>query len=283
MRTPGDGEPLGGRRYLNIQSDWPGEFQVSGLSWFQSANELTVATEGSIMESLPFDDIDLLIFSVTTPLADAVCATACGCWSDAADLWFLVSEDPRYRIIATECGFEAAVLAGEFDLAEYFRIHNGHLADSGVFTESRWTELVSIKAKRTRFFTRTIENTRFGIAPAPVAELIDLRLFKRAIHQVFAHGSYRRGSSDAVRLLAHCYSGLGFHAALIALQSRHPRAFSTPDLRLRYEEASRLNAMRAKATPQIFSHFLHSHPTGLKLSELLDSQGHTRSRIDPGP
>ncbi len=232
------------------------------------------------MELAPFDAIDLLILSASVPLADAVCATACGCWSDAADLWFLISENPRYRVIATECGFEAAVLAGEFDLAEYFLVQNRHLADSGVFTEPRWIELGTLKASRKRLFLRTVDRARIDGRPASIAELIELRLFKRAIHQIFADGSYRRKLGASARWLAQCYSGLGYHASLIALRARHPLALATPDFMKRCEEAGRLETMRTTATPQIFAHFLNMHPAGAKLSALLEGHDFSRSCVD---
>ncbi len=253
---------------------------MSELSRSLSASGLTVATEVTVIESVQFDAIDLLILSASVPLADAVCASACGCWSDAADLWFLISENSRYRLIATECGFEAAVLAGEFELAEYFHVHNRHLADTGVSTEPRWIELVGLKARRKRLFLRTIEKTRIQRRPPSIAELVELRLFKRAIHRIFVDGSHRRIHDASARLLAKCYSGLGYHASLIALQACHPRALATPDLKKRCEEAWLLETMRTKAASEIFAHFLNVHPAGAKLSALLEWDDFPRSLGD---
>ena len=57
------------------------------------------------------DEIDLILLNLATPVVDAVCATACGCWSEAVDYWFDVVRDPRFGRLASACrqGVESVV------------------------------------------------------------------------------------------------------------------------------------------------------------------------------
>ena len=50
------------------------------------------------------DRVDLLLLSVRTPLADAVCASVCSRWREASDLWLDVFREDRYRTLSALCG-----------------------------------------------------------------------------------------------------------------------------------------------------------------------------------
>jgi hypothetical protein len=148
----------------------------------------------------------------------AMCATVCGEWSRASDLWFEVSYIDTWRSVAVVCGAEAALHAGFLDLAEYFYIHlHDPLPDRA---EKLRKASVQVKEARTAYYQRCIE-AGHQVA-LPPRELIGLRMHRLAINALIKSDLYRDNFSKCARLLLKSYEALGANRAALEVLHRLP-------------------------------------------------------------
>ena len=110
---------------------------------------------------LSLEPVDLLLLSVKAPLSDAVSATVCARWREAADLWLDVYRQPAYRPLAARCGLEATLKAGLYDLAQYFHIGLNDAPSLPDFLAEPWRQSLPIRRDRARFHSeRAIASSR---------------------------------------------------------------------------------------------------------------------------
>jgi hypothetical protein len=201
---------------------------------------------GSGIRSAVSVGLDLVLLNLRTPVVDAVCATVCGEWFEAADLWFEVYRDPPLRPLAAQCGAEASLYAGLLDLAEYFYLGLSDPAAMPPFVRALREKNEPIRAARMAYYGRWLERRakdRGGTAKG--AELMRLHFYREAVRHFLVLPPAERDSPTAFALLARAYAMLGAHASLIALCESRGEGLDDPALAPMVERAKRLRARQA--------------------------------------
>jgi len=222
------------------------------------------------------DRVDLLMLSVKAPLADAVCATVCLRWREAADLWLDVYREPSYQPLAAQCGLEATLRAGLYDLAQYFHIGLAEAPSLPDFLTEPWRQSLPIRRNRARFYARQInpgqaEGGSQTETRRLTQHLVDLHLYREAIRGIFRRRLYQTNPGAAVPLLAACYSALGEHEALIALRRSRRWYFGGRGGRSMLENAETCLGRASMGPVENVLEFTKSHPAGALLARLLEA------------
>jgi hypothetical protein len=217
------------------------------------------------------EPIDLLMLSVRAPLADAVCATVCRRWREAADLWLDVIREPHYAPLAAHCGLEASLNAGLYDVAQYFHVMIDDNSRMPEFLSEPWRKSLPIRRSRARLYAEKSEISFRAATHGATQRLVDLRLYREAVRDIFARRVYQTNPIGAVRLLAACYFALGEHEALIGLHRSRRWCFGGPAVRSMLENA-KVCLSRADLGPvENTLWFARSHPAGALLAPFLDA------------
>jgi hypothetical protein len=211
------------------------------------------------------DRLDLLISGIRAPLVDAVCATVCDRWREAADLWLDVCRVLAYRPLAAACGLEASLHAGLYDLSQYFQLHVDGSPAAPDFLAEPWRRSLTIRRNRARFYSSPAGNVSTGDARGEPRRLADLHLYREAIHL------FRRDRQAAIPLLTECYFALGEHEALLALHRTHREYFVDRDVQAMLASAENGLARAAMGPVENTEDFLRRHPMGARLAPLLAS------------
>ena len=214
------------------------------------------------------------MLSIKSPLADAVCATVCCRWREGADLWLDVFREPRFKALSARCGLDAALNAGLYDLAQYFHVHLDEDPSLPDFLAEPWRQSLPIRRNRVRFYARWNCNDPVqASSPADVRAtaryLVDLRLYREAIREIFRGRFYSSDPGAAVPLLALCYSALGEHEAFMALRVSRRWYFRGPTVRAMLQNAREGLARAERGAVENVLEFTRSHPAGPLLAPCL--------------
>ena len=205
-------------------------------------------------------EIDPVLLNLRVPVIDAVCATVCGEWFEAADLWFEVYREPRLRPLAAGCGAEASLYAGLLDLAEYFYLGFGDRAATPPFIGALREKNEPIRAARMTYYGR--ERRHRASAPGAGGELMRLHFYREAIRHFLVMPPAERDSPVSVRLLARAYAMLGAHASLIALHETRGEILDQATLGPMVERARRLLVRQGDPPAKNVQRFQQQHPAG---------------------
>ena len=195
-----------------------------------------------------------------TPLIDAVCATICGQWFEAADLWFEVYHDPRFHLLAAQCGAEASLRAGLLDLAEYFYLGLGDLAEAPAFVRILREKNGPIRSARMAYYGRRLNGRAKGAVGG--GELMRLHFYREAVRYFLVLAPAERDSSAVVPLLARAYALLGAHASLIALYESQAGRLDDADLTVLVARARRLLIRQSDPPLTNVQRFQQQHAAG---------------------
>jgi lipopolysaccharide biosynthesis regulator YciM len=216
---------------------------------------------------------DLIRLDLRAPLVDAVCASVCDVWCEAADLWLEVSQHAPYRALAMQCGAQASLNAGLLDLAEYFLIGLRDLPDMPAFLAVLWARQVPVREARIKHYSRIIDAAPARIARCDGREFMRLHLYREAIHQFLADGAFGRNPRLATPHLARAFYRLGAHASLIDLSQRAATHMTAPELTTMVERARRLLKRRGEPPALNLARFQEQHPAGAALTRIIDALG----------
>ncbi|MEO8927808.1 MAG: hypothetical protein ABI306_11670 [Caulobacteraceae bacterium] len=204
--------------------------------------------------------VDPVLLNLRTPVVDAVCATVGGQWFEAADLWFEVYRDPRFRLLAAQCGAEASLYAGLLDLAEYFYLGLGDLAATPDFVIALKEKNAPIRSARMAYYGRGRDGHAKG--PDAGAELMRLHFYREAVRRFLVLAPAQRDSPPTLVMLARAYAMLGAHASLIALHETRGEVLEGADLTPMVERARRLLARQSDPPIKNMQRFQQQHPAG---------------------
>ena len=218
-------------------------------------------------------ELDLVRLNLRAPLVEAVCATMCSDWSEAADLWLDVGRDPDCRALAAQCGLQAALTAGLMDLAEYFYIGVGGLSEMPGYLSDLWTKQSSIRAARVRFYSEGIGGAGGRRRGAPARELMRLHLYREAIREIFVSQDFRNKPKESLPLLARAYFMLGAHTSLMGLYNAYKIHLQDADSTAIVQRAERLLSRRAEPPARNLMRFQEQHPAGAELGALIELRG----------
>ena len=216
-------------------------------------------------------DLDAIVWNPRAPLIDAVCATVCGEWFEAADLWFEVYRDRRLRPLAAQCGAEASIYAGLLDLAEYFYLGLGDPAQAPGFVRDLREENEPIRLARMAYYGRRLDGRARG--PARGGELMRLHFYREAVRCFLVLPPAERDTPRVLALLARAYSMLGAHASLIALHETQGARLAKADLGAKVARARRLLARLADPPLNNVHRFQRRHPAGPLFTAIVEGGG----------
>ena len=215
--------------------------------------------------------VDLLLLSVKAPLSDAVGATVCGRWREAADLWLDVYREPAYRSLSARCGLEATLNAGLYDLAQYFHICLSDAPSLPDFLREAWRQSLPIRRDRARFHAGRTDASSGPGPRAAARRLVDLRFYREAIREIFQRRLFQIDRGAAVPLLAECYFRLGEHEALVALHRSQRLFFTGAGIREMLRNTRAAMAREALGPVQNALDFAQRHPAGHLLAPFLEA------------
>lgn len=204
--------------------------------------------------------LDLILLNLRTPLIDAICATVCGEWFEAADLWFEVYRDPRFRPLAAQCGAEASLYAGLLDLAEYFYLGLGDLSEAPAFVRLLREKNEPIRAARRAYYGHRQEGRAMG--PEKGGELMRLHFYREAVRHFLVLAPADRDSPTVLSWLARAYAMLGAHASLIALHESQRGRLEDADLAVVLARARRLLTRQSDPPLTNVQRFQQQHAAG---------------------
>ncbi len=220
---------------------------------------------------LLLEPVDLLLLSATAPLSDAVSATVCARWGEAADLWLDVCRQDVYLPMAARCGLEATLQAGLYDLAQYFHTRLDDTSSLPDFLAEPWRQSLPIRRDRARHHAERRDAPLRPGSLQVTRRLVDLRFYREAIGDIFRRRLIGTDRRAAVSLLAECYVRLGRHEALVALGRSHPFYLPGAGLKDRVLTAERALAREAVGPVQCALEFARRHPAGHLLVPFLQS------------
>ncbi len=212
---------------------------------------------------------EMIRLDPASPLVEAVGASVREDWLEAADLWFEAARHQAGRPLAMVCGAQAALEAGLFDLAAYFRIGMEDRAAVPDFIAELLAASEPVRDARKRRHGRRLSGEAETGEAGSVDTLLDLRLSREAIHLVLTADPYRGNWVRAAPALARAYAALGAHAAFIALGETRAAEIADPGLDRKLARARRLEGLRAETPTAIVRQFQNDHPAGPVLSALL--------------
>jgi hypothetical protein len=215
--------------------------------------------------------VDLLMLNVKAPLADAVRATVCRRWREAADLWLDVDREPVFRPLSAHCGLEAALNAGLYDLAQYFHVRFVEAPPLPDFLVEPWRQSMPIRRDRARYHSACAHKCSSVDARRSVQRLVGLRLYREAIRETFRRRLFKFNRGAAVPLLAECYARLGEYEALIALHRSQRPYFAVPNARALLHGAGACLAREQLGLVENALEFARHHPAGHLLAPLLNA------------
>ncbi|MDQ2765164.1 MAG: hypothetical protein M3Y22_17315 [Pseudomonadota bacterium] len=215
--------------------------------------------------------LDPVLLNLRVPLVDAICATVCGEWFEAADLWFEVYRDPRLRSLAAQCGSEASLYAGLLDLAEYFYLGLGEPIAVPPFVRALREKNEPIRAARRAFYDRRL-NGRPGNADRG-HELMRLHFYREAVRWILALPLAQRDCAAVLVLLARAYAMLGAHPALIALYESRRQDLNDAALASLVDRARRLVARQVEPPQTNLQRFERQHAAGSVFTAYLRGAG----------
>ena len=237
-----------------------------GLNAGLTARRLSAQWRPADLGSAVNVGLDPVLLNPRTPVVDAVCASVCGDWFEAADLWFEVYRDPRFRPLAAQCGAEASLYAGLLDLAEYFYLGFGDRAALPPFLGALRDKHAPIRAARMAYYDR---GRRGGTAGTGVGgELMRLHFYREAIRHFLVMPPAERDSPATVALLTRAYAMLGAHASLIALHETRGEILDHAHLGPMVDRARRLLARQGDPPARNMQRFEQQHPAGALFTEL---------------
>jgi hypothetical protein len=204
-------------------------------------------------------------------MVDAVCATVCGRWREAADLWLDVYREPRYRALSAICGLEATLRAGLYDLAQYFHIGIDGRPSLPDFLAEPWRQSLPVRRNRARFYAGRAGASSDVEAGRTTRHLVDVRLYQEAIREIFRRRLYETDPSMAVPQLAECYFALGEHEAFMALHASQQRYFGVSAVRVMLDTVETYRALAALGAVENTLEFARRHPAGALLAPLLET------------
>lgn len=215
-------------------------------------------------------DIDLTVLNLRVPVIDAVCATVCGDWLSAADLWFETFRDPPFRGLAARCGAEAALQAGLFDLAEYFYVGLAELADFPAEIVILRGEAEPVRQARRAYFQRRLDGEVAVGSLDGASELISLRFYPQAVRRMLVSPLSRSDPALVAPILARAYAGLGAHACLVDLWEGRKDGLGGADMDLLVSRARRLLRWRSDRPIDNVRRFEEGHAAGAVLTATLE-------------
>ncbi|MBA3810163.1 MAG: hypothetical protein H0X27_00660 [Caulobacteraceae bacterium] len=206
--------------------------------------------------------VDLTVLNLRVPVVDAVCATACGDWLSAADLWFETFRDSSFRGLAARCGAEAALQAGLLDLAEYFYVGLRELPDIPEDLGMLRRENEPVRRARLDYFQRRLEGWRDEGGLEGASELMSLRFYREVIRRLLVMPSGGRDLAAVAPLLARAYARLGAHASLLALWRTNREGLAGTDVAPMVSRAERLFRWQSDPPLENVRRFERAHPAG---------------------
>lgn len=224
-------------------------------------------------------DLDPILLNLNVPLIDAVCASVCGEWFEAADLWFEVCREPRYRALAVQCGAEAALYSGLLDLAEYFYLGLDELRVFPEFVKTLRERNAPIRSARIKYYSHRLTLGTRRSKRDTAQELMRLHFFREAVRFLLVSAQFRDDPATAAPMLARAYGTLGAHASLVALHETHPAFLDEPNLRETVGRARRLLARQAEPPLKNVSRFQDQHAAGPLLTAIVEDSAR-EARID---
>lgn len=219
-------------------------------------------------------DVDPSLLNFRVPLIDAVCASVCGDWFEAADLWFEVCREPRYRPLAVQCGAEAALNSGLLDLAEYFYLGLIELPDFPEFIKNLRDRNAPIRLARTKYYSQRLVADRRQPRSDTARELMRLHFFREAVRCLLVSVQFQDDPATVVPMLARAYRMLGAHASLIGLCATHCAFLNAPDLSDMVGRAKRLLARQSEPPIKNVQRFQDQHPAGPLFTSIVESLTH---------
>jgi hypothetical protein len=217
------------------------------------------------------EPVDLLLLNVRAPLADAVSATVCRRWREAADLWLEACQEPVYRPLSARCGLEATLKAGLYDLAQYFHAVLEDAPALPDFLGDPWARSLRVRRDRARVHAAQAAESRPHPASPSPRRLVELRLYGDAIREIFRQGLLGTNHGAAILLLAECYSRLGDHEALVALDRSHRLHLAGGGVRDMLVDARAALARESLGPVAHAADFARRHPAGHLLTPFLES------------
>jgi len=203
---------------------------------------------------------DPVLLNLRTPMVDAVCATVCGEWFEAADLWFEVYRSPHLRPLAAQCGAEASLYAGLLDLAEYFYLGLNDAPAMPPFVRALREKNAPIRAARMAYYSRKLERRPAGHGAG--AELMRLHFYREAVRHFLVLPPAERDSPTNITMLARAYAMLGAHASLISLYESQGEGLDDAGLAPMVDRARRLRARQADPPLKNMQRFEQQHAAG---------------------
>ncbi len=214
--------------------------------------------------------IDLTILNLRVPVIDAVCATTCGDWLSAADLWFEAFRDSSFRGLAARCGAEAALQAGLLDLAEYFYVGLRELPDIPEDVGALRKENESVRRARLDYYQRRLDGRSDNGGLEGAGELMRLRFYREVIRRLLVVPDGGRDLAIVAPLLARAYAMLGAHASLLALWRTNQEILAGTDLAPMVSRAERMLHWQSDPPIDNVRRFERAHPAGSLLRTALE-------------
>lgn len=216
-------------------------------------------------------DVDPILLNLSVPLIDAVCASVCSDWFEAADLWFEVCREPRYRPLAVQCGAEASLQSGLLDLAEYFYIGlNEELDELPEFLKVLRQRNEPIRLARVKYYSQRLAADRHGPRGDTARELMRLHFFREAVRFLLVSADFRERPATVAPMLARAYRMLGAHASLIGLYETQGAFLGDTDLRESLSRAKRLLARQSDKPMKNVGRFQDQHPAGPLFTHIVE-------------
>ena len=215
-------------------------------------------------------DVDPVLLNLNVPLIDAVCASVCCDWFEAADLWFEVCREPRYHHLAVQCGAEAALHAGLLDLAEYFYLGLNELEVLPEFVKVLRERSAPIRMARIKYYSQKLAKHRERLRIDTGQELLRLHFFREAVRFLLVSAQFRDDPAAVAPLLARAYWMLGAHASFISLCETHRAFLDDPDLGDKVGRAQRLLIRRSEPPMKNVRRFQDQHPAGPIFTDLVE-------------
>ena len=128
-----------------------------------------------------------------------------------------------------------------------------------------------VRRHRARFYAGKAGESSRAEADRTTGDLVDLRLYREAIREIFRSGLNETDPSMAVPRLAECYFALGEHEALIALHGSRQRYFVGSGDRVMLDKAEACLALAALGAVENVLEFTRSHPAGALLAPFLET------------
>lgn len=215
-------------------------------------------------------NIDLTVLNLRVPVIDAVCATACGDWLSAADLWFETFRDPPFRGLAARCGAEAALQAGFLDLAEYFYVGLRDLGDIPGDVRALREANEPVRRARFDYYQRRLDGWSGHGGRYTADELMRLHFYREVVRLLLIMYPGERNLNLVAPTLARAYAALGAHASFLGLLESEPEILGDTDVASLVPRAQKLLGWQSAPPLDNVRRFERAHAAGPVLTAILE-------------